>query len=108
MRPKGNRLCMAEIKNHNPKSPIDRFVLVTVREFNDDEGGTYIDQINTAAEFLSTEREAYDEPFYQVYGKRYMDDVMSGPMFLGEFYDLDKALNFLYYLTGEEAQVVSY
>jgi hypothetical protein len=29
-------------------------------------------------------------------------------MFLGEFYDLDKALNFLYYLTGEEAQVISY
>ena len=57
MRPKGNRLCMAEIKNHNPKSPIDRFVLVTVREFNDDEGGTYIDQINTAAEYLSTDRD---------------------------------------------------
>jgi len=108
MRPRGNRLCMASIKNHNPKSPIDTFVLVTVREFNDDEGGTYIDQINTAAEFLSTDRDAYDEPFYQVYGKRYMDDIISGPMFLGEFYDLDKALNFLYYLTGEEAQVISY
>lgn len=108
MKPKGNRLCMASVKNHHPKSPIDYFMLVTVREFHDSEGGTYIDQINTAAEFLSTDKDAYDEPFYQVYGKRHMDDVLSGTIFLGEFYDLDKALNFLYYLTGEEIQVISY
>jgi hypothetical protein len=108
MKSRGNRLCNASVKNNNPKSPIAYFNLVTVREYNDYNGGTYIDEVKTAAEFLEKNNDAYDEPFYQIYGKRYADDVMSSTIFLGEFYDLDKALNFIYYLTGEEPQVISY
>jgi hypothetical protein len=104
-----NRLCSASLKNNNPLSPIESFSLVTVREYNDYEGGTYIDEVRTSAEFLEKDRDAYDDPFYQIYGSRRIDvDGRPGTVFLGEFHDIDKALNFLYYITGEHAQVISY
>ena len=103
-----NTLCNGRVKNNNPKSPIEYFLLVTVREFSDYEGGSYIDEIKSAEQFLDSEEEGLDDPYYQIYGERYSHDTEYKSIFLGEFYDLDKALNFLYYLTGEEAQVVSY
>lgn len=103
-----NTLCNARLKNNNPKSPIEYFELVTVREFNDYEGGTIVEQVKSAEEFLSTDWGAVDEPFYQIYGKRYIDDVRSGSIFLGEFHDLNKAKDFLYYLTGEIPDIISY
>lgn len=103
-----NTLCNGLVKNNNPKSPIQYFELVTVREFSDYEGGSIIEQINSAEHFLDTEEEALDEPFYQIYGKRYTDDVRSQTIFLAEFYSLDKAKEFLYNLTGETPQIISY
>jgi hypothetical protein len=96
------------VKNNNPKSPIQYFELVTVREFNDYEGGTIIEEIKSAEQFLDTEEEAIDEPFYQIYGKRYIDDKIYGLIFLGEFYSLDKAKTFLFNLTGEIPDIISY
>jgi hypothetical protein len=103
-----NTLCNGLIKNNNPASPIEYFELVTVREFTDYEGGTIIDQISSAEQFLDTEEEAIDEPFYQIYGKRYEYDDRYQTIFLGEFYSLDKAKEFLYNLTGEVPQIISY
>lgn len=104
----GNTLCHGRLKNNNPKSPIAYFILVTVREYDDYEGGTYIDEVKTATDYLSDTHKAIDDPFYQIYGERYIDDVRSGTIFLGEFYSLDKAKEFLYNLTGEIPQIISY
>jgi hypothetical protein len=74
--------------------------LVTVREYHDYDGGTYIEEVKTAAEYLEKDNNAYDEPFYK-------HDTRPG-RFLAEFFDLDNALNFLLDLTGEEPKVISY
>lgn len=103
----GNTLCNGRLKNNNPKSPIAYFLLVTVREYNDYNGGTYIDEVRTAAEFLENSPQAIDEPFYQIYGERYSDDIKS-TIFLGEFYCINKAKDFLFYLTGEYPIIISY
>lgn len=103
-----NTLCNGRIKNNNSKSPIEYFELVTVREFPDYEGGTFIDEIRSAEQFLDTEEESLDEPFYQIYGIRYKHDERYSPIFLGEFYNLDKAKEFLYNLTGEIPEIISY
>lgn len=103
-----NTLCNGRIKNNNPKSPIEYFELVTVREFSDYEGGTFIDEITSAEQFLDTEHEALDDPFYQIYGIRYQNDPKFDTIFLGEFYTLDKARDFLFNLTGEIPQIISY
>jgi len=103
-----NTLCNGLVKNNNPKSPIQYFELVTVREYDDYENGTIIEQVKSAEQFLTDSWGAVDEPFYRIYGKRYIDDVISGPIFLGEFYDIKEAKQFLYYLTGEIPQIISY
>jgi hypothetical protein len=108
MPPKGNRLCKAIVKNHNPKSKFVEFELVTVREYNDYNGGTYIEQVNTAAEFLEKDGNAYDEPFYHVYGIYYLHGGYSHTKFIAEFYDIDQALNLLQDLSGEDPFLISY
>jgi hypothetical protein len=105
---KGNRLCKARVKNHNPKSRFAEFELVTVREYNDYNGGTYIEQVNTAAEFLEKDGNAYDEPFYHVYGIYYQYGGYSRTKFIAEFYDIDQALNLLQDLSGEDPLLISY
>jgi hypothetical protein len=106
---RGNRLCKARVKNNNPKSRICEFELVTVREYNDYDGGTYIEQVNTAAEFLEKDSNAVDEPFYHIYGT-YCNTIsyMKKTRFIAEFFDLDQALNFLLDITGEEPLLISY
>ena len=104
-----NSLCNGRVKNNSPKSPIEYFLLVTVREYSDYEGGSYIDEVRTAAEFLEKEKDAYDDPFYQIYGSiRYDPNGVPGTVFLGEFYSIDKAKTFLYHLTGEVPDIISY
>lgn len=103
-----NALCNGLIKNNNPKSPIAYFELVTVREYDDYENGTIIEQVKSAEQFLTDDWGAIDEAFYQIYGKRHIDDKRSGVIFLGEFYTIDKAKEFLYNLTGEIPDIISY
>jgi len=107
MKQNGNRLCKAVVAYNNPKSRIAELELVTVREYHDYDGGTFIEEIKTAAEFLEKDVNAYDEPFYHIYARFHKHDLRSG-RFLAEFFDLDQALNFLLDLTGEEAKVISY
>lgn len=103
-----NTLCNGRVKNNNSKSPIEYFRLITVREFRDYEGGTIVDVITSAEHFLDTEEEAVDEPFYQIFGQRHTEDTSSKTIFLGEFYTLDKAKEFLYNITGEVPEIISY
>jgi len=103
-----NSLCNGRVKNNNPKSPIEHFLLVTVREFSDYEGGSYIDEIKSVEHLIDSEEEGLDEPYYQIYGERYSHDTEYKSIFLGEFYTLDKAKEFLYNLTGEIPDIISY
>lgn len=103
-----NTLCNGIVKNNNPKSPIAYFELVTVREYNDYEGGTILEKINSSEQFLSDDWGAVDEPFYRIYGKRYIDDKSSKPIILGDFFSLESAKEFLFNLTGEIPSIISY
>jgi hypothetical protein len=103
-----NTLCNGRIKNNNSKSPIAYFLLVTVREFTDYEGGSYIDEIRDAEQFLNSDVDGIDEPYYQIYGERHQYDPEYKSIYLGEFYTLDKAKEFLYNLTGEIPDIISY
>lgn len=104
----GNLLCNGIVKNNNPKSPIAYFNLVTMREYNDYAGGTIIEQVKNAEQFLEDDWGAVDEPFYRIYGKRFYDDKLSKPIFLGDFISIDDAKEFLFNLTGEIPQIISY
>jgi hypothetical protein len=107
MKNKKNTLCKSIVPFNHPKSRILELELVTVREYNDYDGGTYIEEVRTAAEFLEKEKDSYDEPFYHIYARFNKHDPRPG-RFLAEFFDLDNALNFLLDLTGEEPKVISY
>lgn len=103
-----NTLCNGIVKNNNPKSPIQYFELVTVREYNDYEGGTILETVKNAEQFLTDDWGAVDEPFYRIYGTRYIDDKRSKFIFLGDFFTIESAKEFLYHLTGEIPQIISY
>ena len=101
-----NRLCRASVPFNNPKSPFSHFELITVREYNDYNGGTYLDEVNTAAEFLDSHN-AYDEPFYRIFGV-YKEHSPKSRKFIADFYDIQEARQFLADLTGEDISIVSY
>jgi len=101
-----NRLCRANVPFHCHKSLFQSFELVTVREYNDSNGGTYLDEINTAAEFLDSIN-AYDDPFYRVYGI-YKNPMPQKMTFIADFFNIDDARKFLYNLTGESVDIISY
>lgn len=101
-----NHLCRAIVKNPNILSLFSEFELITVREYNDIDGGTYLDEVNTAAEFLDSS-DAYDEPFYRIYGV-YKDKSPKSRKFIIDFFDVKEAVSFLYDLTGEQVSLISY
>jgi hypothetical protein len=109
MRKSENRLCKAVVKNHNDKSKFESFELDTVREYSDNyDGGTYIEEIKTAAEFLEKDNKAIDDPFYHIYGIYRKGINISGSRLIAEFFHLDQALDFLLELTGEEPSIITY
>jgi hypothetical protein len=99
-------MCRTLLKNNNSNSLYDSFEIVTVREYNDYNGGTYLDEINTVAEYLDSSN-AYDDPFYRVYGI-YRNRSPKSYRVLGDFFDIKDAISFLYDLTGENANLVYY
>ena len=101
-----NTLCSARVPNHNPKSPISHFILMTVREYNDYDGGTYIDEIRNVADFLENSYKAIDDPFYRIYGEKRNDDLRPPLIFIAEFFDINKAKEFLYNITGEYLSLI--
>ena len=103
-----NTLCNARIPNNNPNSPIGYFILMTVREYSDEFGGTYIDEIRNSTEYLFYKDKSVDEPFYRIYGEKRIDDMTSKLVLLAEFYNINHAKQFLYYITGEQPSIISY
>lgn len=101
-----NKLCRAKAPFDCKESLFSEFEIVTVREYNDYSGGTYLDEVSTIAEFLDSSN-AYDEPFYRVYGI-YKVSMPTSRRFICDFYDIEQAVSFLHELTGREIQVMSY
>lgn len=101
-----NSLCRASVVFDCHRSFFSGFDLVTMREYSNSEGGTYIDEISTAAEYLDTSN-AYDDPFYRIYGI-YKNSIPRRTKVIADFYDINEARNFLHELTGQEVHIISY
>jgi len=101
-----NRLCRALVEIQNPKSLFSHLELITVREYNDSNGGTYLDEVKTATDFLD-DANAYDEPFYRIYGI-YKNSIPKSRKFINDFFDVKEAVSLLHDLTGESIQLISY
>ena len=93
--------------NTNPKSPIEGFEIVTCRELPDYEGGTIMEEVRTAAEFLNADEEALDDPFYRVFAV-YKKETNRSRKAIGDFYDVKQAVSFIQDLTGNETHIYSY
>lgn len=101
-----NRLCKASVSFDSQKSLFSSFEIITIREYNDYNGGTYIDEVSTASEYLD-DTNAYDDPFYRVYGV-YKNSIPRREKVIADFFDIDEARNFLYELTGQDISIISY
>tara|TARA_R100001163_G_scaffold63675_1_gene56119 strand:+ start:349 stop:669 length:321 start_codon:yes stop_codon:yes gene_type:complete len=104
---RSNKLCNAFVLFNNPKSVINAFELVTCREFNDYQGGTIIEQVKTAEDFLDTDEFGIDEPFYRVFAV-YKPHYYKARKAIGDFYNISDAIVFLEELTGSSVNVHTY
>lgn len=107
-----NKLCNAFVYNPNCKSKFFGFEILTLREIWLAEGGTEIEEVKTASQYLD-DYDAVADVFYRVYGL-YRKESGSAPLnptqyfAIGDFYDIDNAKKFLEDLTGCKVWVYSY
>lgn len=104
---KSNRLCNCYVQNTSEKSHFEGFQVVTCREMPDYEGGTIIEEVRTAEEFLNTDEEALDDPFYRIYAI-YKDKAFKTRKAIGDFHNIVDATIFLEELTGNKVYIYSY
>jgi len=104
---RSNRLCNAFALNTNEKSVIKGFEIITCREFNDYQGGTIIQEVKTAEDFLDTDEFGLDDPFYRVFAV-YKKDYHKTRKAIGDFYDVQEAMLFIEELTGNPVHIYSY
>ena len=100
-----NSLCKINHPNNNPYSSIDSFRVATVREYSDNNGEYFIEEVGTIDDFLSTQTNTKAE-FYRLYGV--IKRPFNREIFLADFDTIDEAMNVLYYLTGNNPQLISY
>jgi hypothetical protein len=100
------RLINSFTPNTNHKSVIKGFSIHTYRELPDYDGGTIIEQVNTAEEYLNADERAIGEPFYRIFAV-YNKDYNKTDKALGDFYDHKEAMNFVYELSGNEVHIYS-
>jgi len=98
--------------HHNSKSYFEAFEIVTCREISDYEGGTIIEEVKTAEEFLNADEIALDEPFYRVRGlyrkERTAPNNPTEFAVIAEFPRVEQAKSFLEDLTGEKIWIHYY
>ena len=93
--------------HHNTKSYFQAFEIITCREISDYEGGTIIQEIKTAEEFLNADDMAIDQPFYRVFGV-YKQEYYKTRKALGDFYNVTDASIFIQEITGVQVYIYSY
>lgn len=107
-----NKLCNAFVYNPNWKSKFFGFEILTLREIWLADGGTEIEEVKTAAQYLQ-DWDQMDEVFYRVYAL-YRKEEGSAPSYatqyysMGDFNDVNDAKQFLEDLTGSKVWVHSY
>ena len=104
---RSNRLCNAFALNTNNKSVIKGFEIITCREMNDYNGGTIIEHLKTAEDFLDTDEFSLDDPFYRVFAV-YKKDYYKTRRAIGDYYDIKEAMTFIEELTGNSVHIYSY
>jgi hypothetical protein len=100
-------LCNAFALNTNSKSVIKGFEIITCREVSDYSGGTIIEHLKTAEDFLGAEEFGLDDPFYRVFAV-YRKDYHKGRRAIGDYYDIKEAMSFVEELTGSPVHIYSY
>ena len=103
---KYNRLCNAYVTNTSEKSFVKAFEIITCREVTDYDGGTIIQEIKTAEEYLNTDEVAIDKPFYRVFAL-FKDHYYKKRKAIGDFYNVVDAAIFLEELTGRKVYIHS-
>jgi len=101
---RSNKLCNAYVLFSHSTSVIKGFEIITCREFNDYQGGTIIQEVKTAEDFLDTEEFSLDEPFYRVFAI-YKPHYYKARKAIGDFYKISDAVIFLEELTGNTVNV---
>ena len=102
-----NRLCNAFALNTNKYSVIRGFEIITCREMNDYQGGTIIQEIKTAEDFLDTDEFSLDDPFYRIFAI-YKKEYYRSRRAIGDYYDIKEATSFIEELTGSSVHIYSY
>ena len=80
------------------------FELLTVREYNDNSGGTYTDSIMNKEQYLQNDHNAIDEVFYRIVGN-YTNDSMRPSIIVGTYLSSEQAYRILQDLTGKEVEL---
>lgn len=115
------KLVNAYIGNPNNESEYRGFEIVTCREISDYNGGSIIEEVKTAEEYLNADQEALDDPFYRIFAvyrpesyritsdeEQSIDNDLSRRRAIGDFYKIDQAVTFLQELTGKRVDIYSY
>ena len=104
---RSNRLCNAYIPNTNPKSHYAGFMISTVLELADPEGGTFIETVESGEEFLDLLPESLDDPFYRVVAV-YKEGYYRASRIIAEFFSINEAISLIQELTGSNVDIYSY
>jgi hypothetical protein len=104
---RSNRLCNAFTLNTNNKSVIKGFEIITCREMNDYSGGTIIQEVKTAEDFLDTDEFGLDDPFYRVFAV-YKDSYYKSRRAIGDYYNIKEAMSLIEEFTGNPVHIYSY
>ena len=104
---RSNRLCNAFALNTNSKSVIKGFEIITCREVSDYSGGTIIEQLKTAEDFLGSNEFGLDDPFYRVFAV-YKNDYHRGRRAIGDYWHIKEATSLIEELTGNSVHIYSY
>lgn len=102
-----SKLIWASVRNLGNKSNFISYELLTVREYKDENGGTYIDSIMTNTDYLANNQNAVDEVFYQIIGHYGVGQTRS-PIVIGTYYNPKTAVRILQDITGSEVEVKSF
>jgi hypothetical protein len=101
-----NRLCNAYVVFLNERSKFSGFEIITMRELEKENGGTALCELKTADDFENSRYLAFDDPFYRVFGI-YKEKEKSRRS-LGDFNNINDAVDFLEDLTGLPVYIYSY
>lgn len=78
-----------------------------MREYYDPmTGGTYFDEVRTAAQYLD-KYNSYGDIFYRIFAM-YRNNSPKLARAIGDFNEIEDAVTFLFELTGEKVKIESY